>query len=287
MAVVVALVLFALVLLALLIAFLAKRGGPHTVLWAVLLVVAVPLSLVVLSLALIYYEVPLWAWAAVGVCGIGVIALFVLLGRSVKWERRPVLGAVALLPLALIAGTAMLLFIPMAPTALLEARAQQIAESNGFTALLPPDQEMQVGYQPITALPEPDAGLSIEYMDFLLQERAAAGPITAEDLEALVAPGATPISGGRPIPDDVTVSEQTVQGNPAIWASFVDMPPETMDKPGEGAPTSLLAVGLEGVEVILWSTGWSDCTSDGACTEMPPLTAEELTAIADTLAPAA
>jgi hypothetical protein len=279
--------LVAIVAFILLVVFLAKRGGPLTVLWALLLPSAATLTLVVLSLASVYYVVPVWAWAAVGACVIGLVVVFVLLGRSVKWKAAPVVAAVALVPVAITLGTLVLLVIPLAPTALLEVRAQQIAEANGFTALLPPDQEMQVSYQPVNALPEPDAGLSIEYVDFLLQERASAGPMTAEDLEALVAPGATPISDRQPLPDDVTTSEQTVQGNPAIWASYVDIPPEAMEKPEEGEPTTLLAFGLEGVEVVLWSTTSFDCASDGECTEIPPLTAEELVAIADTLAPAA
>lgn len=287
MAVVVVIALVALVALILLIVFLAGRGGRRTALWAVLLTLSAPVTLAVLSLALIYYDVPVWAWAAVGACAIGVIALFVLLGRSVKWKAAPVVAAVALLPVAVVLGTLVLMVIPTAPTALLEVRAQQIARANGFTAYLPPDEQMQADYQPVNALPEPDAGLSIEYERFLLQERKAEGPLTTEDLEALVAPGATPISDRQPLPDDVTTSEETVQGNPAIWASYVDMPPESIEKPEEGEPTTLLAFGLEGVEVILWSTTWYDCAPNGECTEMPPLTAEELVAIADTLAPAA
>jgi len=287
MAVVVVIALVALVALILLIVFLAGRGGRRTALWAVLLTLSAPVTLAVLSLALIYYDVPVWAWAAVGACAIGVIALFVLLGRSVKWKAAPVVAAVALLPVAVVLGTLVLMVIPTAPTALLEVRAQQIAQANGFTAYLPPDEQMQADYQPVNALPEPDAGLSIEYERFLLQERKAEGPLTTEDLEALVAPGATPISDRQPLPDDVTTSEETVQGNPAIWASYVDMPPESIEKPEEGEPTTLLAFGLEGVEVILWSTTWYDCAPNGECTEMPPLTAEELVAIADTLAPAA
>lgn len=287
MAVVVAIALIAVVASILLIVFLANRGGPRTVLWAVLLVVAETISLAVLTLATLYYEAPLWAWAALGACAIGVIVLFVLLGRSVKWKALPVTAAVALVPVGAILGTIVLMMVPLAPTALLEVRAQQIAEANGFTALLPADQEMQADYQPVNALPEPDAGLSIEYERFLLQERKAEGPITAEDLQALVAPGATPINDRQPLPEDVTTTEETVQGNPAIWASYVDMPPEAMEKSEEGEPTTLLAFGLDGVEVVLWSTTWYHCTSDGECTEMPPLTAEELVAIADTLEPAA
>lgn len=287
MAVVVVIALVALVAVILLIVFLAGRGGRRTALWAVLLTLSAPVTLAVLSLALIYYDVPVWAWAAVGACAIGVIALFVLLGRSVKWKAAPVVAAIALLPVAVVLGTLVLMVIPTAPTALLEVRAQQIARANGFTAYLPPDEQMQADYQPVNALPEPDAGLSIEYERFLLQERKAEGPLTNEDLEALVAPGATPISDRQPLPDDVTTNEETVQGNPAIWASYVDMAPESIEKPEEGEPTTLLAFGLEGVEVILWSTTWYDCAPNGECTEMPPLTAEELVAIADTLAPAA
>lgn len=287
MAVVVVIALVALVAVILLIVFLARRGGRRTALWAVLLTLSAPVTLAVLSLALIYYDVPVWAWAAVGACAIGVIALFVLLGRSVKWKAAPMVAAVALLPVAVVLGTLVLMVIPTAPTALLEARAQQIAQANGFTAYLPPDEQMQADYQPVNALPEPDAGLSIEYERFLLHERKAESPLTAEDLEALVAPGATPISDRQPLPDEVTTSEEAVQGNPAIWASYVDMPPESIEKPEEGEPTTLLAFGLEGVEVILWSTTWYDCAPNGECTEMPPLTAEELVAVADTLAPAA
>ncbi len=287
MAIIVAVALIALVALILLVVFLAKRGGPRTVLWAVLLVVAMPVSLAVLSLALLYYQAPLWAWAALGACAIGVIVLFVLLGRSVKWKALPVTAAVALVPLGAIMGTIVLMIVPAAPTALLEVRAQQIAEANGFTALLPADQEMQADYQPVNALPAPDAGLSIEYERFLLQERQAEGPLTAEDLQALVAPGQTPIRDRQPIPEDVTSTEETVQGNSAIWASYIDVPPEAMGKPGEEEATTLLAFGLDGVEVILRSTTWYDCAPGGECTEMPPLTADELVAIADTLAPAA
>lgn len=131
MAIVVAVALIALVALILLVVFLAKRGGPRTVLWAVLLVVAMPVSLAVLTVATLYYEAPLWAWAALGACAIGVIALFVLLGRSVKWKALPVTAAVALVPVGVIMGTIVLMVIPTAPTALLEVRAQQIAEANG------------------------------------------------------------------------------------------------------------------------------------------------------------
>ena len=287
MAVVVVIALVALVAVILLIVFLAGRGGPRTVLWAVLLTLATPVTLAVLSLALLYYEVPLWAWVAVGACAIGVIALFVLLGRSVQWKAAPVVAAVALLPVAVVLGTLVLMVIPTAPTALLEVRAQQIAAANGFTAYLPPDEQMAVASgTPVNALPEPDAALSIEYERFLLQQRKADAPLTAADLEALVAPGATPIGDRQPLPDDVTTTEETVQGNPAIGAAYVDAPPEAMDKSGEeGEPTTLLVFGLDGVEVILWSTTWYDCTPDGKCTEMPPLTAEDMVAIADTLEP--
>lgn len=286
MAVVIVIALVAIVAFILLVVFLAKRGGPRTILWALLLPAAATLTLVALSLAMIYYEVPLWAWAAVAACVIGLVVVFVLLGRSVQWKALPVVAAVALVPVAVTLGTLVLMVIPLAPTALLEARAQQIAEANGFTAYLPPDEQMQADYQPVNALPEPDAGLSIEYERFLLQQRKADPPLTAEDLEALVAPGATPIGDRQPLPADVTTTDQTVQGNPAIWAAYVDVPPEAMDKPGEGGePTTLLVFGLDGVEVILWSTTWYDCTPDGECTEMPPLTAEEFVSIADTLEP--
>lgn len=286
MAAVVAIAFVAVAAVIFLVIFLARRGGPRTVLWSVLLILAVPVTLAVLSLALLYYEVPVWAWAAVGACAIGVITLFVLLGRSVQWRALPVVASVALLLASVTLGAFALMIIPTAPTALLEARAAQIAEANGFTVLLPPGEQMQADYQPVNALPEPDAGLSIEYEHFVLQQRKADGPLAATDLEALVAPGAS-IGDRQPIPEDVVTSALTVRDNPAITAEYVDVPPESTGKPGEGERTRLLAFGLEGVEVVLWSTTWFDCTSDGECAEMPPLTVEELVAIADSLEPVA
>ena len=49
-------------------------------------------------------------------------------------------------------------------------------------------------------------------------------------------------------------------------------------------PTTMLAFELDGVEVILRSTGNLDC-SDEPCTEVPALTAHELVAVAETLDP--
>lgn len=270
MAVVVAISLLAVLLAVFLVAVLAKNGGRKAVGWAVLLVVAVPVTLVALSLALIFYDAPLWAWAAVGACAIGVGVLFVLLGRSVHWKARPVAAAAALLLIATVLGTAFLMAVPLAPAPLLEARAQQIAEANDFAALLAPDEALlSSSGLPVNALPEPDGGLSVEYERFLLQERKADGPLTAEDLAALVAPGATPIRDRQPLPDDVVTGSQTVHGNPAIGADYVDVPPEAADKPGEGEHTTLLAFGSDRVEVILWSTTWYDCTPPGSARRCP------------------
>lgn len=287
MAIVIAVGIIGLVVLVLLVRYLATRGTPRTLLWAVLLILGVLLTLIVLSAATVYYVMPVGWIVALVACGAGLIALVVLTGRSLTWKPLPVLATVALLAGAVVLGTVMLMFVPSAPIGLLETRAQQIAEANGFTALLAPDEAMATWTGlPVNALPEADPGLSVEYERFLLQQRKADGPLTAEDLEALVAPGATPISGLQPIPADVTTSEQTVQGNPAIVAEYVDVPPEALDKPDEeGEATTVLAFGLDGVEVILRSTTWYDCDPVGECTENPPLTAENLVAIADTLEP--
>lgn len=268
----------------LLVVLLARRGGPRTVLWAVLLVVAVALTLGALSLAMLYYQAPVWAWVLVGGCALGVVVLFVLLGRSVGWRPLPVAAAAALIPFALALGVVVLMVVPLAPTAVLEARAGQIAAANGFTALLPQGQAMEASYQPVNALPAPDAGLSIEYADFDLQERATDGPLTAQDLRALVAPGAAPVSGGPIIPGDVVLTDRTVRGSPAVAAELVDVPPESLGKADEGEPTTMLVLGMDGVEVLLRSTGFADCSTE-PCTDVPPLTVDELVAVAETLRP--
>lgn len=80
------------------------------------------------------------------------------------------------------------------------------------------------------------------------------------------------------------ITDRTVRGGPAVAAELVDVPPESLGKADEGEPTTMLVLGMDDVEVLLRSTGYADCSTE-PCTDVPPLTVDELVAVAETLRP--
>ena len=98
----------------------------------------------VLNLATVNYTMPVgWIVALVGAPAVAV-ALFWLTGRRVGWKRPAIFMLVGILI------ASMVLFVVLAFTDLMgfsiqplfRARAQQIATAQGFTALLPPEGDM-------------------------------------------------------------------------------------------------------------------------------------------------
>jgi hypothetical protein len=179
------------------------------------------------------------------------------------------------------------MFSPLGmPTGLIETRAAQIAEANGFVALLPEGERMVSDYMPVDAIDETDVVLTVEYEDFMLHERKAATPMDEDDLRALLSSGSRPV-GWAEVPRDAEIEVLDVNGRPALGATFLWTPAEGEFKglPGDSR-VSVLVLEVDGVDVRMESVGHQVYTGANEQYEYrPALALEELAAIAGRLAP--
>lgn len=269
-----------------LVRFIAKGtmgGATRGVVLAVAFVLAVLVTDALASYTSVYYVKPLGWVLAVAACGAVVIALFVTLGRGLRWEPLRVLALVGLglVSMVLFGALAMGLSGLVKPPLPYTTRARQIAEANGFGVLMPPGEQLQTDSLPIDPLPAPDAGVSLVYERFTLEERkvgtgSAKGPLE-ERLRAALTEKAT----------ETTVTTATVLGVPAVYAEYRIAPPEGAQG-GAYAPKfqreTKLIFELGGVEVRLRSFSF-ERESGGEFVPFPSLTTSELAAIAKTLKP--
>lgn len=264
--------------------FIAKSstwGAGRGALLAAAYVLAVLVTAAVGSYTSIYYVKPVGLILAVAASAAVLIALFVTLGRGLRWEP---LRVVALVGLAFVSmvffgisvmGLSGLVEPPFPYT----TRARQIAEANGFSVLMPRDQELQTDSLPIDPLPAPDKGVWLAYETFELEERkagvgSAKGPLEARLREAITDTAT-----------EVSVKTATVGGTPAVVAEYRIPPPEGVSG-SEFAPKfqreTKLIFERDGVEVRLRSSA-GERERDGEFVPFPSLTTAELVAIAETL----
>jgi len=285
-----AIALAAFVGLVLLIRYIGKGGVPGTALWAALLVVVTIIASLTAQITSIYYKTP-FGWALVVVAAVLVAAaLFWLVGRSVSWKGSRVLALIGVVVLSLVTFTFVMIAAPTGSffTPLFEARAQQIADANGFGVLLPSDRALNTD----AGMPVDDTdnglGVTVGYKGFNLAERKAEGTLSYSDLEKLVATGERPIGDigpGSEIPDDAEYRELEVDGRPALGVSYRAVTEEKMDDLLGTDPVNILVFERDGVAVVLFSQGYMEYQGDETYTPRPPLAFEELVEIAESLRP--
>ncbi|MBA4370809.1 MAG: hypothetical protein C0418_04440 [Coriobacteriaceae bacterium] len=286
---VVVIVVFEVVVVAtiVLLAWLLGKGSPHrarTTSLGVALAAAAFVATGVLGIASINYRWPVGWIAAVVVAVVVLVGLFVLLGRDIGWTAARVLGLVGLLALGSLAfGTIMTGGVGASRLQQLYAtRASQIAEANGFVALMPRDVQLPTDMLPVEALP--DGGLMLSYNGFEMQERKELATITEGDLRQIVAPGATPIRDVV-VPGDARVTTLTVNGLPAVAVEFDYAPGGSVMKEGPKATkTTMLVTVLDGVEVRFWSVG-GERLVDSGWEPFGALSPAELAGLAESMEP--
>lgn len=250
---------------------------------AAVFVLAVLVTDALASYLSVYYVKPLGWVLAVAACAAVVIALFVTLGRGLRWEPLRVLALVGLglVSMVLFGTLALALSGVVQPPLPYTTRARQIAEANGFGVLMPPGEQLQTDSLPIDPLPPPDAGVSLVYEHFTLEERKAgsgsAKGALEDRLRAALTEGAT----------EAKVTTTTVLGAPAVFAEYRIAPREGAQgaayAPKFQRETKLIFE-LGGVEVRLRSFSFERLIG-GEFVPFPSLTTSDLAAIARTLKP--
>jgi hypothetical protein len=259
------------------------RSKGRTTLLSTAFVVAIAIGASIWSLASVYYATPASWIAAIGLSGLAVVILFGLVGADVGW--RP-LVAVALVGLSVVTFVLVLALglngvLPgsQPSTQLLDVRAAQIAQADGFTVLIPASQSFQTDGLPVDALPAPDKGVSLSYERFTIEERKAGTGQATGSLEDRLA-AAFP---GRPSKTNVTTP--TVQGQPAVTAEFDFLPETGADFSRPTTEHGALVIFVSGrVEVRLMSRSGVR-QNNGRSVRFSNLTAQELLGIAETLRP--
>lgn len=271
--------------------YVVGRGTEHRsrVVWlCVGFVLALLAAAVFLNVVSAYYKPPALLIAGLAVAGLAVVALFVVIGREVRWRWTKMLALVGLFftTNAAIAALGMSGFGGSAVQPLFRTRAAQIAEENGFVALLPASQELRTDYQPVEPLPEDDPGLTLSYDDFQLQERKAPGPMTEADLVALVAPGERPMGADSPpVVSGAVVTTHTFEGRPAVAVEYaIDRGGGPSDPPSKRERIVVLVLEVDGVDVRFASEG-GERESAGEWVAFDALGVEDLLAIAADLEP--
>jgi len=126
-----------------------------------------------------------------------------------------------------------------------------LAADAGFTALVVPDGRFVVYQWPVAELADP-AGFTLEYESGpWIAEYRATEPVSAADLQSMVAAGQY-LAAGQPvepglsqvIPEGVAHQDLTVRGGPAIGLEFV----AELDQ-----PASVLVTVIGDVVVRAWS----------------------------------
>lgn len=267
--------------------FVAKAGGPRTWLWCLLLGAVVAATLFVAQIVQILYR-PTAPWLIALAAGlIAAVALFIRIGADVSWRgaRVAALAGMVLVVIVALGFTAVAmpagdLFVP-----LFEARAQQMAEAQGFQVLLAPDERLFTEYLPVTEAESADGGVQIEYERFTLLERAVDGSFGEEELHAVLAPGTEPLGPGSVrVEQDARYESAAVDGERALIATYADR--TTAEKGLLGIEeVRVLASVREGVLVIVYSHGWMDYQPDETYTPVDALSSDELVRIAASLEP--
>lgn len=260
-----------------------------------LLVIGVSVTFVLAQLLGIYYRIPL-AMVFVLVALLGVVGwLIVEVGRGIAWERKRLAALVGMLISSTVLVTLLMIALPAGGLLmpLFKVRAVQIAEANGFTALLVPDEP--IGRDeglPVDVLATPQPGLWITYKTFVLAEWKAGGSLAGDEMRALLAPGKDAMMpNGYRVSSDAVYESLTVGGAPALGVEFEDSGMDEKGRLGGGKPLiHVLLFERDGVQVRLLSD--SRMVYQGAphgieaYSWQPALSFEELAAIGESLEPA-
>ena len=271
-----------------LVLFIGKGSThPRRTTWLCVALLAVAfIGFGVLNVAATNYVMPLGWIIGIAIAPIVVAGLAVLIGIDVGWR---VSKLVALAGLVVLAG---LMFAALGMSGagssmvqpLYANRAAQIAQANGFTALLPADLKMPTDAMPVDTLPKPDEGLGVSYEDFWLQERKGTGASEA-DLEKLVSAGAKPMGEqSQPIPSGGTITRTTVQGQPAVANEYTLTQGGGKSGESKSFSTIVLVFELDGVDVRMSSESGVQ-ESSGEWVPFSNLSVDDLVQIAETLAP--
>lgn len=262
------------------------RGRKRTTWLCVAFALAGVVGVGVLSIASVYYVMPVGWMVALGVAGLMVVILFVLIGTDVRWRLSRLLALVGVFIASSIA-FGMIAMIGIGGDAIrpiYAVRAQQIAEANGFAALMPRSHKLPTDFLPVEALPAPNGGVSFSYDGFTLQERKAPKPMTEMDLWKLVAAGTAP-TGEATVAADAKITSLVVRGRPAVGVKFVYFPAGDYVSKSSGDTVTVLVLELDGVDVRFSSSGGEKRASDGGWAPFEALSVDELARIAGTLAP--
>ena len=258
----------------------------HRAMWLVIgFALAVIAGLTAAMYTQAYYRVPVAVLVGLIAVWLVVLALALAITRTLGRNGRTFLLLATVFVAAAVATLLVGMFSPLGtPTGLIEVRAAQIAEANGFTALLS-DEPMITEWMPVDTAPGGD-GLRVEYQGFVLQERLAEEPLGEAELRALVAPGQKPL-GFVEVSRDASVTVVDVNGRPAAGATFYWAPPEAAVK---GLTienrASVLVLEIDGVDVRLESTSGTVYTGANEQYEYrQALSLDELAAVAASLTP--
>lgn len=274
---------------------ISKAGSPRTALWAALLALSLALGMLLLSVASVYYKMPVgWIVALVAAAAV-VGSLFVLVGKSVSWKAPRVLALVGLIAATVIAMTVVLITMPFGGLVLpiFEIRGQQIAENVGINALYASDYKLRMDYMPIDVIGNPPEGLYIQYEDFDVQERKPDSEMAKADLEDILAAGKQPFDFEMSIPPNATYTELEVSGRPALGVEFAEGaaggPPKSGEPLGKQSTIRIIVFGKDGVDVRIMSQGQLRYAGGSGRNEtydfVAPRTYDELVAIGESLAP--
>ncbi|NTU89303.1 MAG: hypothetical protein HGA54_05255 [Actinobacteria bacterium] len=283
--------LLALVLVVVLALYISKDSEKKSriVTLCLLLAIAAFVCTGVVTLARINYVIPIGWIIGIALAVVVVVGLFIYIGKGVKWRIPKLVATVGVLVVACLMFSAPYAFdVGVKTLQPLQAdRAGQIAESNDFLALLPPEQNMKVmyGYH-VEPLDDPDVGFEIYYEDFTLQERKGSGASVAE-LEMLLAAGSRPMGQvAEAITSGGMITKTMVQGQPAVAIEFTfSGDPEKSKESGAQKIDhyTILVFELQGVDVRM--TSWSGVTMpDGSFDPLGP-SVEDLVTIAETMVP--
>ncbi len=267
--------------------FVSKGGRPRTGLLCLLLGVVTVATLFLLQVAQILYRPSAVVMAALGAGLIAMVVLFISIGKDVDWKAVRVAALVGVV--LVVMGTFLFGAIAM-PTGdlfvpLLEARARQMAEDQGFDVLLAPEETMFTEYLPVTEVGSGE-GVQIQYERFTLTERVADVDPGEGGLREVLAPGAEPLGPGSVrVEPDADYDAVSVNGELGLIATYKDR--STAEKSSFGIEDiRVLAFVRDGVLVTVYSQGRMEYQpKDDIYTPVDALVADELVRVAETLEP--
>lgn len=289
--------LVALTGIALLMWFINRGTGRLTGVWTAMLVLAVGIAVFVWNISGIYYQMPPgWIVALVSAVLV-VIALVVMVGKSVAWKGSKVVAALGLVVFTFAIMVLALIFFPLGKffVPVLEVRGQQIAEEAGFTALYAEGHDLKLDYLPIEAIGgKPAKALFVRYEGFELREQVSGDALAMADLKEILGTGEDPFDFGAPIHSDATYEEFEIGGRPALGVEYAVDPTGAPGKPGGDAGKQgmirILAFERDGVLVLLRSEGAMEYQGGFGESErydyVEAMEFDELAAVAESLAPA-